>query len=204
MSPQKILEEGKTYSFRSFFEMSYGIEEILAEFGVSFQIAKLALPRADVDASITEPLKKDLEESLDVVVLASEMARREILVAPVLVKAVKLSKSQVRIEHPLIADQQLKGKLDYLVRGKHNLLVVEAKNDDMARGFTQLSVEMIALSRRDPSLKTVYGAVTIGDVWRFGILEVEESRVTQNRSLYRVPEDTHDVMSILVGILAGT
>ncbi|MDB9535014.1 hypothetical protein PN451_03980 [Dolichospermum planctonicum CS-1226] len=40
----------------------------------------------------------------------------------------------------------LKGNLDYLLRSRESLLVIEAKNNDLARGFTQLAVELIAWS----------------------------------------------------------
>ena len=33
----------------------------------------------------------------------------------------------------------------YLIRGNQTLLVVEAKRDDLTRGFTQLAAEMIEL-----------------------------------------------------------
>jgi len=57
--------------------------------------------------------------------------------------------------------------LDYLLRSQKNLLVIEAKNDDLTRGFTQLAVELIALAEVEEN-NILYGAVTIGDVWRFG------------------------------------
>jgi hypothetical protein len=34
----------------------------------------------------------------------------------------------------------LKGNLDYFLKHNPGLLVVEAKNDDLTRGFTQLAV----------------------------------------------------------------
>lgn len=54
---------------------------------------------------------------------------------------------QLRIEYPLSVNNWLKGNLDYLLRSTHSLLVVEAKNDDLTRGFTQMAVELIALSK---------------------------------------------------------
>jgi hypothetical protein len=38
-----------------------------------------------------------------------------------------------------------------------------------ARGFTQLAAELIAISEVEEG-DVFYGAVTIGDVWRFGRL----------------------------------
>ncbi len=45
MSRLNILEKGKSYTFGSYFEMPYEIDEILAEFGIGFRAQKLALPR---------------------------------------------------------------------------------------------------------------------------------------------------------------
>lgn len=47
--------------------------------------------------------------------------------------------------------------------------MVEAKQADMTRGFTQLAVELIALDRWVESNDLIlYGAVTTGDIWQFG------------------------------------
>jgi hypothetical protein len=84
---------------------------------------------------------------------------------------------------------------------ENSLLVVEAKNDDLARGFTQLAAEMIALTQvEEPSI--LYGAVTIGDAWRFGKLEERESRIIQDITLYRVPDDLEQLTKIMIGILS--
>lgn len=203
MSRLNLLAEGKSYTFRSYFEMPYEIDEILSEFKVSFSAQELSWPRTKVAQSIVDPLKSDLKSDLKIVLLSSETARREILVAPVLTRIARLSGSQLRIEYFLTVDEQLKGKLDYLIRGERSLLVIEAKNDDLTRGFTQLAVELIALSRVETMQKMLYGAVTIGNAWVFGVFDAEQQRITQDTSLYRVPEDLQDVMEILMGMLTA-
>lgn len=47
----------------------------------------------------------------------------------------------------------------------------------------------------------LYSAVTIGDVWRFGKLDTKEDQITQDISLYRVPDDLEQLTQILIGIL---
>lgn len=88
------------------------------------------------------------------------------------------------------------------MRSQHNVLVVEAKQADLTRGFTQLAAELIALDRwvesEDPIL---YGAVTTGDIWQFGSFHRQQRVVTQDLMLYRVPTDLEMLMQILVGIL---
>ncbi|MEI6441839.1 MAG: hypothetical protein WCO29_01595 [Nostocales cyanobacterium ELA583] len=53
----------------------------------------------------------------------------------------------MKIEYAVNVNNWLKGNLDYLLRSQQSLLVIEAKNDDLSRGFTQFAVELIALQR---------------------------------------------------------
>ena len=48
-----------------------------------------------------------------------------------------------------------------------------------------------------------YGAVTIGDVWRFGKLDRVNQVVTQDINLFKVPDDLDDLAKVIVGILQG-
>ncbi|HEY9652275.1 MAG TPA: hypothetical protein V6C95_16570 [Coleofasciculaceae cyanobacterium] len=74
------------------------------------------------------------------------------------------------------------------MRSTNNLLVIEAKNDDLTRGFTQLAVELIALSYIEEQ-NVFYGAVTRGNVWRFGKLDCSQQEMTQDINLFKVPDD---------------
>ncbi|MBC6420523.1 MAG: hypothetical protein GDA43_02440 [Hormoscilla sp. SP5CHS1] len=55
------------------------------------------------------------------------------------------TQAQLRIKYPLKVNDRLKGDLDYYLYTRSIILVVEAKNADLSRGFTQLAVELIAL-----------------------------------------------------------
>lgn len=96
----------------------------------------------------------------------------------------------------------LKGNLDYLMQSDRELIVIEAKNDDMTRGFTQLAVELIAMSHVEDK-NIIYGAVTMGDVWRFGKLDRTQQTIFQDLNLFKVPDDLEDLVKIIVGILDG-
>ncbi|MGK7874584.1 MAG: hypothetical protein AB4426_15130 [Xenococcaceae cyanobacterium] len=200
MPKTKILKEGQSYTFRSYFEMPYEADEILAEFGYSFVSTRLQLPAATKQSDRLPYLRQQLEDVLPLVRLSSETARRETLVAPVLLEAARFCQCQIRIEYPLAVNDWLKGNLDYFLHNDNSLLVVEAKNDDLSRGFTQLAVELIALAQVEEQ-NILYGAVTIGDVWRFGRLDASENRITQDITLYRVPDDLEQLTQILIGIL---
>ena len=147
-------------------------------------------------------LKQKIKRILPFVRLNNETARRETLVSPILLEIVDSCQCQLRIEYPLKVSNWLKGNLDYLLRSKNDLLVIEAKNDDLTRGFTQLAVELIALSQVEEQT-IFYGAVTIGDVWRFGRLDRNQKAIVQDISLFKIPDDLENLARVLIGILEG-
>ncbi len=200
MSKTKILQEGQSYTFRSYFEMPYEADQILAEFGYTLVRSRLVLPKSEQRLEQLPELKQRLEDTLLLIGLSSEAARREALVFPVLLEVARFCQCQIRIEYPLSVNNWLKGNLDYFLRREHSLLVVEAKNDDLSRGFTQLAVELIALAQAEEQ-EVLYGAVTIGNAWNFGTLDAKQCKITQDITLYRVPDDLEQLTQILVGII---
>jgi len=201
MSGMKILQADGNYSFRSYFELPNDTDEILAEFDYAFRQERLQLPRTVRQMQGLPELQQQIEESLPFVRLTSEAAKREILIAPILIRTAVICQQILRIEYPLKVSNLLQGNLDYLLRSHHSLVVVEAKRDDLTRGFTQLAVEMIALSLVEDAPEVLYGAVTIGNLWIFGILNTSSRTVTQDIGSYKVPDDLAELMHILVGIL---
>jgi hypothetical protein len=201
MNKPKILQEEREYTFRSYFEMTYPPEEILAELGYKLIRARLSLPKTQKSLDRLPDLQERIERTLTRVSLTSETARRETLVAPVLLEvATYYCDCQLRIEYPLFVSKWLKGNLDYLLRAEHNLLVVQAKNDDLTREFTQLATELIALSQIEEQ-QFQYGAVTIGDVWRFGMLDVKTQQITEDITIYSLPDNLEALVRVLVGII---
>jgi hypothetical protein len=98
--------------------------------------------------------------------------------------------------------EQLKGSLDYYLYSVGKLLVIEAKNADLARGFTQLAVELIALDQwTDSNEPILQGAVSTGDIWQFSILHRSQKQIEQRLTLYRVPDDLEILVRILIKIL---
>ncbi|BAY74516.1 hypothetical protein VF14_26125 [Nostoc linckia z18] len=203
MTRRHLLQEGQSYTFRSYFEMPYEADEILAELGYGLLKTRMELPRSDRNLERLPELQQRIDESLPLVSLSSETARRETLVAPTLLEVARYCQCQIRIEYPLTVNNWLKGNLDYFLKSNLSLLVVEAKNDDLTRGFTQMAVELIAISEVEEG-EIFYGAVTIGDAWRFGRLEKTKQQIFQDISLYRIPDDLPDLMKILVGILESS
>ena len=202
MAKRKILEDGRDYTFRSYFELSYEPDEILAEFDYTLIIQELSLPKSNTELQRTAELKQKIIKVLPLVSLSNETARKEILVSPLLLEIVLYYECKIRFDYQLEVSNILKGNLDYFLQLENQFLVIEAKNDDLTRGFTQLAVELIALSQVEEQ-DIYYGAVTIGDVWRFGKLDRIQQVVTQDINLFKVPDDLDDLAKVIVGILQG-
>ncbi len=202
MSRARILDPNKSYTFRHYFEMTYEPDDILAEFDYSLKRSSLTLPTSDAPFEHLADLKTNLQRRLPYVSLTSEAARREVLIAPIVLALIDATQAQLRIEYSINVSNQLKGALDYYLYTQRHLLVIEAKNADLARGFTQLAVELIALNQwtnsADPLL---YGAVSTGDIWQFGVLHRELKQIEQDLNLYRVPADLDPLFRSLVAIL---
>jgi hypothetical protein len=202
MARPPILQKDQSYTFRQYFELPFEPDDILAELGYTLDRLELDLAQFSGPLDRLEESQRRIRENLRYASLTSEQARRELLVAPIITDLCHYTHSQLRIEYPLIVNDWLKGNLDYFVRAKNTLLVVEAKNDDLARGFTQLAAELIAVDQwSDREQLILYGAVTTGDVWRFGQLRRAEKCIVQDINLYRVPTDFESLMRILVAIL---
>lgn len=202
MTRPAILQPGQSYTFRQYFEMAFEPEDILAEFGYTLERSLLSLPQSTASLDRLNNLKTRIQESLPYISLTSEAARRELLIAPLLIDVVHYTRAQLRLEYPLTVTEQLKGSLDYYLYSVGKLLVIEAKNADLAKGFTQLAVELIALDKWiDSEQPMLQGAVSTGDIWQFGILHRDQKNIQQGLTLYRVPDDLESLMRILIKIL---
>lgn len=189
-------------TFTDYFKLNLEIEDVLAYFGYTFQSITMALPKSTEQIPWFADLHNRIQASLPYISLTSEAARREFLIAPILIDLARYNHVKVKVELPIEVSDQLRGTLDYFIQAKHNLLVIEAKNADLQRGFTQLSAELIALHQWvDTDAPIFYGAVSIGNVWQFGRLNRAEKHIQQDLNLYRVPTDLYDLLQILLAIL---
>lgn len=200
-----LLPEGSAYTFADYFRLNADVEDVLSYFGYVFESKLCSLPRASLSLERLADIKLRLEESMPYISLTSEIARREFLIAPVLLEVIHYTHTKVRVEFPLYVTDKLQGTLDYFLQKNNNIVIIEAKNADLQRGFTQLAVEMVALdSWIEAPAEQIYGAVSLGNVWQFGFLQRSARRVTQDLNLYRVPADVEDVLRILIALLGET
>ncbi len=202
--PKNIFKEGKKYTFSDYFEMGHPVEEIVTAFGYTLVSQLLPLPRNNqFDPAVLENLKNSYYALVPKISLNSEIAKRELMIAPLLHAVIKMVEAKLNIEYSIEIDDKLSGTIDYLFHSTKQLIVIEAKKGDLERGFNQLAAEMIAIDKyEEASLPgRLYGAITIGEVWRFAILERTSKKFLKDIHTFRFPEDLMDLFSILKGIL---
>ncbi len=200
MNRPKILRPGDSYTFSKYFELSYDIEDILADLDCTIERRLLNLPTTNQVIPEINQLREQILDGIKYVTLTSEQARREFLIAPIIRQICRQTQKRVRVEYPISVNDWLKGTLDYYFQ---DLLVIEAKRDNLENGFTQLAVELIALDVwTNSDTPILYGAVTTGNDWRFGEFHRQQRQIIQDLKLYRVPEELEILLGILIGLLA--
>ncbi len=203
---KSIFKEGKKYTFSDYFEMNNPTEEIVGEFGYSFSYEVINLPQStDYNIADIKKLQETYYQIFPNISLNSEIAKREFLIAPILTEIVKNTDSKINVEYAIEVDDKLSGSLDYLIRGNQELLVIEAKKGDLDKGFNQLSAQLIALDKYEESdfSHILYGAITIGEVWKFAILNRTEKKILKDINSYTIPAEVEKVFSILMGLLGS-
>ncbi len=200
---QPLLLEDRPYSFSELASLPGNTHLLLQELGYRYRLAELELPRqARIDPGYLATLLPRLRTTLDRVSLDSEMARREFLVAPLLSEVVNHANAFILPEFPFNAGSRFKGSFDYLLRGEHQIIIVEAKRQDLESGMKQLAGELISVAEAGFSGEPqIYGAVTIGTLWKFAVLDVAEKMFLEDLRGRDIPEQAADVIAILAGLL---
>lgn len=201
-----LLEPDRGYTFSEIGKLKAPTDDLLAEYGYSLERTLLDLPQYQGELDRLQERRSRIEEVLPYLDLTNEQARREMLIAPLIADLIHYTRAQLRIEYALKVSPHLQGALDYLLRTKRKLLVVEAKQEDLTNGFTQMAIELIALDQWEKSTSMeeqsqLFGAVSTGTIWQFGVLHRREKLVTQELTLYRVPNDLEAVTRIGVAAL---
>jgi len=186
--------------------MNIKIEDLVAFFGYTLTRERLILPQQPMTVDLTD-FKQEVQQSYKFINFNNEGSRREFLIAPVLLKLTKYTSQAIRIsvEEAIEVNNLLKGTLDYYITSQRNLVIIEAKDVDLVRGMKQLATELIALDLlpTQQEMGVLYGAVSIGEDWRFMSLDRNTKLITEDLKLYRVPEEVELLLAILLGLLAA-
>ncbi len=132
---------------------------------------------------------------------STEKARSEFIIAPLLLELWLLHERKIGllsgVEFTMDEAQGLSGICDYILTRQPEqlfvtspiLMLVEAKNEELKRGFAQQFNE-----REGNAAGSLYGVVTIGELWRFLQLDGKTLRIdARSYHIERVPK----IMGIL-------
>ena len=171
------------------------------------------VPAVTPDPAFLNRLQRDLEMALQV---STERARSEFIIAPILAETRHIAQNEIAlfsgVEFNVDALQDLSGFCDYIITRSRQqmfveapvLMLVEAKNEDMKRGYAQCFAEMIAAqlfnAREDSEVPKIYGAVSIGNQWKF--LELEGATARVDVADYYI-KDINKIMGILLYMATG-
>ncbi|MBD2185547.1 hypothetical protein H6S82_32230 [Planktothrix sp. FACHB-1355] len=163
---------------------------------------------ADLFATIasvhpSETLKASLAETTELALaINTEKARSELIITPILLEVRRGKNYQISlfsgVDFNVDFEQGLNGYCDFIIsRSKEQLtinapvvLIVEAKNEDIKGGLGQCAAAMLAAQlfnqQEGNDIKTIYGAVTTGDIWKF--LKLDGSDVFIDLNNYYIRE----------------
>jgi hypothetical protein len=143
-----------------------------------------AAPEVPVPISLRQFLD---EWSPVALAMNTEKAKSEMIIAPILMEAVRLSDRRLHLFSGMTfdvdKDRGLNGVCDFLLTRSPEryfvsqpvIAVVEAKREDIPLGLGQCVAAMVGVrifnERDGVSRQPVYGAVTTGNNWRFAKLE---------------------------------
>lgn len=201
---KSIFNENQKYTFSDYFNMPYSTEEIVTALGYGFSVGVIDLPKyTDFDPAIIQRLNELYYAIIPKINLNSELAKREFLIAPLLIELTRHADMKIDVEYALYCNEQLSGSLDYLLTSRQDLIVIEAKKKDLDSGFNQLAAELIALDSYEDNqdIEVIYGAVTLGDVWKFATLNRKTKHLIKNIDSYVIPSHTDEVFAVLMGIM---
>ncbi|NJL88484.1 MAG: hypothetical protein HC916_00815 [Coleofasciculaceae cyanobacterium SM2_1_6] len=199
---KSTLDPNRSYTFSNYFDLGIIPSELVTEFGYTLSKQMLKLPEYAGKLDRLANLQQRIEEVLPYIDSENETTRREFMIAPIVADLIYYSHAHVRIEYNLKLSNQLQGSLDYYLATNSGVVIIEAKQADLSRGFGQLAVELIALDQwTDSDQPELLGAVTTGNIWQFGVLQRSQKHILQVLNLYRVTEDIEAVMRILLAAL---
>ena len=115
--------------------------------------------------------------------IATEKARSEFLVAPILAEVRRQLKNEISLfsgsEFPVDPDQGLQGFCDYIISASREqllitapvMMIVEAKRENIVGGLGQCIAAMVGAQlfnqRAENEVNLIHGAVTTGTNWKF-------------------------------------
>ncbi len=160
---------------------------------------------------ISEKLTNTLEETTELALaINTEKARSEMIITPILLEVRRKANYQISLfsgtDFNVDVEKGLNSYCDFVIsRSKEQLtinapvvIIVEAKNENIKGGLGQCAAAMLAAQLFNElegnEIKTIYGAVTTGDIWKF--LKLEGTEIFIDLNNYYIKE-----LNKILGIL---
>ncbi|NMG18982.1 hypothetical protein [Brasilonema bromeliae] len=160
---------------------------------------------------VSDKLITNLEETAELALaINTEKARSEMIITPILLEVRRQANYQISLfsgtDFNVDAEKGLNGYCDFIIsRSKEQLtinapvvIIVEAKNENIKGGLGQCAAAMLAAQlfnqEEGNDIKTIYGAVTTGDIWKF--LKLQGSDVFIDLNNYYIKE-INNILGVL-------
>jgi hypothetical protein len=148
--------------------------------------------------------------------IGTEKARSEMIVAPILMEIIELSKNKISlysgVDFRVDVKRGLNGRCDFMIGqgtqldtiSSPVLTIIEAKNDNVRNGIGQCVAEMVAAQifneKEKRTIQTVYGTVTNGISWLFMKLEEQTVFIEEIERVYDFERNLDELLGILLKI----
>ena len=205
LNRQQLEKEIANYTFSDYFKSHFHTEHLLEFFEYGYKTDFIQYQFNDDQLVEIDSLQKIIHQATTFSKLESEMARREFIVSPILFHLSYLIDFEVYSEESIYYSDNLRGKLDYLLKTDNHFIIIEAKKNDIeVGGVKQLCMELITLDKIiDATQPFLYGAVTIGTEWGFCFLDRKEKIIFRDLNKYVIPDRLKDILQILLNMLGS-
>lgn len=170
------------------------------------------------ETEISQILKDNLAIKVPLALaINTEKARSEFIISEILIELKRILNGKISLFSGinLDVDQEkgLNGYCDFIVSQSPEqfflkapvITIVEAKNENIPSGIGQCIAEMIAArlfnERAASPIAKLYGAVTIGNIWKF--LKYAQDTIYIDQQEYYI-NDPAKIVGILVAMVTGT
>ena len=161
----------------------FTLEQITSDFGLTIE-ENVELFAATHNLQLDEYFLKYLHNNIPLAVaIATEKAKSEMIVAPILIELRRMLNNQIGlfsgVKFNVDSTRGLNGFCDFLVSRDRQqsfikspvTTIVEAKNDNLKSGYAQCMAEMVAVrifnERDGKEMEDIFGVVTNGNQWKF-------------------------------------
>ncbi|MDJ0734488.1 MAG: hypothetical protein QNJ47_10520 [Nostocaceae cyanobacterium] len=160
---------------------------------------------------ISDTLINTLKETTELALaINTEKARSEMIITPILLEVRRKSNYKISLfsgtDFNVDMEKGLNGYCDFVISLSSEqltinapvMIIVEAKNENIKAGLGQCMAAMLAAQlfneQEGNEIKTIYGAVTTGDIWKF--LKMSGSELFVDLNNYYINQ-----LNKIVGIL---